>query len=95
MMSDQTAVKLLYDFGYSRSDLAEMFGMSRSQIFRRVAGQERLGGTLSSARRYQAEVAAYVKRHPGCSVFDISLECHMSENMARRFANGVRRSGAA
>ena len=84
MMSHQTAVKLLYDFGYSRRAIQGMFGMSRSQVWRRVAYRERLGGSLSSARRYRDEVAAYVKGHPGCSTFDIALECHMSDNMVRR-----------
>lgn len=38
---------------------------------------------LENFERYKAEVAAYVAAHPCCKTFDIALECHMSEKMAR------------
>ena len=53
------------------------------------------GIRLADQRRWEAEVAAYIKQHPGASTFDIALECHMGDKPARRFANAVRRSSTA
>ena len=30
------------------------------------------------------EVRAYMASHPGCTIFDVALECHMSDNHASR-----------
>ena len=43
------------------------------------------GIRLVDQRQWKAEVAAYLKQHPGASTFDIALECHMSNAQARRY----------
>ena len=53
------------------------------------------GIRLADQRRWEAEVAAYIKQHPGASTFDIALECHMGDKPPRRFANAVRKPGPA
>ena len=53
------------------------------------------GIRLADQRRWEAEVAAYIKQHPGANTYDIALECHMGDNPARRFANAVRQSSQA
>ena len=53
------------------------------------------GIRLVDQRRWKAEVAAYLRKNPAASTFDISLECHLSNAQARRFAHAVRQSSPA
>lgn len=71
-------MRFLAAWRYSKNAIAEIFGVSFYTAQWCLKPHWREPHRL----RYLREVAAYVRMHPGCTVYDVALECHMSEDMA-------------
>ena len=79
--NEAAAMALLHDFGYNYPEIAEMWGVSHNTIELHV---KRWKGATSDRNRDLNEVRDYVRTHPGCSVADVSMECHFSRATAKR-----------
>jgi predicted DNA-binding protein YlxM (UPF0122 family) len=81
-INQANGMRLLASFGYSKKAIAELFGIGRGAVHYRMSERKPKRRGVD-ASRYEHEVKLYMLAHPHCTVFDVAMECHMTEKMAR------------